>query len=205
MIQFQIDADDTIKDIEERLGSLKRKAPSVLASAVNMTAKDARKMLASEAQKVYAIKGGGFNKAMTIANAKQSSPLATIKAKGSPIELFKFKTSPATFKTGDSRPKSAKGRVKAHGGMKDLLVDGRWAFVTTFKSGHKTMVQRTTKDRLPIKTLMSPSIPKMLGDEDEVYGVVEPHIQELLDKNITIAIRKAIAREAAKAAKGGNA
>lgn len=45
------------------------------------------------------------------------------------------------YKTGKDRPPKSRARVKAHGGMKNLLVDGRWAFVTQFASGHKASVE----------------------------------------------------------------
>ena len=80
--------------------------------------------------------------------------------------------------------------------MKDILMDGRWAFVTQFSSRHKTLVQRTTKKRLPIKTLYSPSIPQMIGNEDEVYGIVQPQIQEMLWKHIYEEIDKELSRGA---------
>ena len=203
MTQFQIDA-SAIKEIEEKLGEFhKKKAPNILARAVNETAKEARKLLAAKAQETYAIKSSGFSakagakdfpSAMGIKKAKANNPVAIIETRGGPIELFKFKSSPASYKTGDSKPKKSRARVKAHGGMKNLLVDGRWAFVTQFSSGHKTLVQRTSEKRLPIKTLYSPSIPQMLGNEQEVYGVVEPELASILHKHIETQIAKELAK-----------
>lgn len=185
MIQINIDGDKAMKEILAILGDANKKAaPRVLSRAVNATANEARKLLASKAQENYMIKSAGFNKAMDIEKAKPKSPIATLSSKGGPIELFKFKTSPATYKTGENKPKTSKGRVKAHGGMKNLLHEGRWAFVTEFSNGHKSMVQRTTDKRYPIKTLLSPSIPQMIGNETEVYGEVQPVIQEMLWNHI---------------------
>lgn len=197
MIQIQIDGDKAIQEIESRLGDLqKKKAPRILSKSVNATAVEARALLANKAQQTYSIKNAGFKKEMSIQKAKARTPIATIKSKGAPIELFKFKTTPAVYKTGDQKPKRTRARVKAHGGMKDILMDGRWAFVTQFSSGHKTLVQRTTKKRLPIKTLYSPSIPQMIGNEDEVYGIVQPQIQEMLWKHIYKEIDKELSRGA---------
>lgn len=201
--QFQIDA-SAVKDIEKKLGEFhKKKAPAILARAVNDTAVKARKLLAAQAQKNYAIKSSGFNakagakdfpSAMGIKKAKAKNPVAIIETKGGPIELFKFKTSPASYKTGDKKPKKTRARVKVHGGMKNLLVDGRWAFVTQFKSGHKTLVQRVSKNRFPIKTLLSPSIPQMIGNEKEVYGIVAPELNEMLQRHIQEQIDKELAK-----------
>lgn len=185
MIQIQLDGEKAIKEIEKILGdSNKKKASQILSKAVNATAVEARNLLANKAKETYAVKSAGFNKEMSIKKGSAKSPVATIKTSGGPIELFKFKTSPATYKTGDSKPKRTRARVKAHGGMRNILMDGRWAFVTQFTSGHKTLVQRTSLKRLPIKTLYSPSIPQMIGNEKEVYGIVEPQIREMLQKHI---------------------
>lgn len=191
MIQIQIDGDKAIKEIQRILGDAqKKKAPRILSRAANATAVEARALLANRAQETYDIKSAGFNKEMQIDKGSVKNPIATIKSKGAPIELFKFKTSPATYKTGERKPKKTKARVKAHGGMKNILMDGRWAFVTQFSSGHKTLVQRTTEKRLPIKTLFSPSIPQMVGNEQEVYGYAQPQIQEMLWKHIYAELDK---------------
>lgn len=185
MMQIQIDAEKAIKEIEAILGDVgKKKAPQILSKAVNATAAEARTLLAKTAQETYAIKSAGFNKEMSIKKGSTKTPIATIKSKGGPIELFKFQTSPAVYKTGDKKAKKTRARVKAHGGMKNILMDGRWAFVTQFDSGHKTLVQRTSEKRLPIKTLYSPSIPQMIGNEEDVYGLIQPQIQEMLYKHI---------------------
>lgn len=181
MMQIQIDGEKAIEEIESILGDAKKKkAPQILSKSVNAVAAEARTLLAKQAQETYAIKSVGFNKAMTVKKGTARTPVAVIKASGAPTELFKFKTSPAVYKTGKQKAKKTRARVKAHGGMKNILMDGRWAFVTQFASGHKTLVQRTTEKRLPIKTLYSLSIPQMIGNENEVYGFVQPQIQEML-------------------------
>lgn len=185
MIQLQIDGNKAMKEILAVLGEANKKAaPRVLSRAVNATADEARKLLASKAQETYVIKSAGFNKAMEIDKAKPKTPVATLRTDGGPIELFKFRTSPATYKTGDNKPKTSKGRVMAQSGMKNLIHDERWAFVTKFGNEHKSMVRRTTEKRYPIKTLMSPSIPQMIGNETEVYGEVQPVIQQMLMNHI---------------------
>jgi hypothetical protein len=195
MIQIQIDGDKAMKEILAILGDANKKAaPKVLSKAVNATAVEARKLLSDKARETYDIKSAAFKKEIKHDKAKPKSPIATLKAKGGPIELFKFKTSPATYKTGNDRPSKSRARVKAHGGMKNLLVDGRWAFVTQFASGHKSLVQRTTKDRLPIKNLLSPSIPQMLGNETEVYGEIQPAIQAMLWNHIYDELDRELAK-----------
>lgn len=181
---------------------MQNQAPSVLKNAINQTAKQARKDLASEAQKKYTIKNAGFNRAMRLKVASVSNMEAVITASGAPIPLKNFRVS------------KAGGRVRAQvlksGGLKELEVGGRKAFVNniarkgqtrkrdTAKGGkgtqvkHMSVAQRLTEKRLHIKELYSNSIPIMIGNEDRVYGVVKPNIQDNLQRNIEYQIRKVL-------------
>ena len=65
MITYEYDQ-NTLAKVEKKLGSLKSEAPKALKNAINQTAKQARKDLATEAQKTYVVKSGRFNKSMSI-------------------------------------------------------------------------------------------------------------------------------------------
>ena len=45
-------------------------------------------------------------------------------------------------------------------------------------------------DKEFVKTLFAPSVPNMLGNENGVYGVVEPQIYDLLQQNIQEQIHR---------------
>lgn len=160
--------------------------------AINETAKQARKQLATEAQKKYVMKTGRFNKAMTLRNATNSSMEAIIGSTGGVTELKDFKVSPAKPATGNSRPSVVKGKGLKANSMKKLQKGDLKAFVTKFKSGHVSVVQRRGDKRLPLKIFYSTSIPKMLGNENTVYGIVEPDIQKNLQKNLEKYISQAL-------------
>lgn len=189
MITYEYDQ-NTLAKVEKKLGSLKSEAPKALKNAINQTAKQARKDLATEAQKTYVVKSGRFNKAMTIKNATQRSLEATIKATGAPMELKDYKVSPATARTGANRPDLTKAKVLKAGSMKGLQKGNIKAFVAKFASGHASVAQRRGSARLPLKVLFSNSIPKMLGNEKRVYGVVRPTIEQNLQENIDKQVRK---------------
>lgn len=189
MITYEYDQNMLAK-VEKKLGSLKSEAPKALKNAINQTAKQARKELATEAQKTYVVKSGRFNKAMTIKNATQSSLEATIKATGAPMELKDYKVSPATAQTGPNRPSITKAKVLKAGSMKGLQKGDIKAFVAKFASGHASVAQRRGSARLPLKVLYSNSIPKMLGNEKRVYGVVRPNISKNLQENVDKQVRK---------------
>lgn len=201
MISIQINCNENLRYIERKLADLKGNAPSVLVKAVNKTARDARKELAAKAKEEYTIKMGGFNKAMKIQNAKKSNPTATIKATGKPIALGKFNT---RFSQGDA----AKAKVLKKGrGFKSLVLHGAEksgrdlkAFIAKFGSGHTAVVQRVpgkkmrSKNKEAIREFYSVSVPKMIGSEQHVYGIVKPNIQSKLRRNIDAEIEKVIAR-----------
>lgn len=199
MIEITYDR-DMLRQIERKLGKMKIEAPKVLKNAINQTAKQARKELASEAQKTYTIKNGGFNKAMKMKAASTGSLEATIKAKGAPIPLKNFRISKAGGQV--------RAQVLKSGSLKPLVKNGIKGFVNNIaekgqkrkkdtkkgKAGtsvkHNAVAQRQTKKRLGIEEKFSNSIPVMLGNEKRVYGVVEPHIHENLRKNIEREVRR---------------
>lgn len=192
MIVFTIDDNGLVKTIADQLGEYHEKAPTVLKQALNATAKDARSLLAGEAQSVYVVQKSRFNKAMSIKNATAKRLEAIIKATGTPLELIDFKASPKMPAVGTQRPEITTGKVLTKSSMKRLEVGGIKAFVAQFRSGHVSIVQRRGRERLPIKKLLSPSIPKMIGNEREVYGKVRPEIASMLDANIRKFIAKTI-------------
>lgn len=189
MIEFEYDQ-DTLKKVEKKLGNLKSEAPKALKNAINATAKQARTGLAKEAQKTYVVKSGRFNKAMTIKNATAGNLEATIKATGAPMELKDYKVSPASVRTGSNRPSITKAKVLKSGSLKGLQKGDIKAFVAKFSSGHTSVAQRQGSSRLPLKVLYSNSIPKMLGNEKRVYGVVSPTIMDNLQDNIEKQVQK---------------
>lgn len=88
---------------------------------------------------------------------------------------------------------AAAAQVLASGSMKPLEVDGLKAFATRFASGHVAIVQRKGADRLPIKKLLSPAVPHMLGNEtvrskaealayEALQAEIDKRIQKVLDK-----------------------
>ena len=160
--------------------------------ALNMTAKQARDRLAAEAQKNYVIKKVSFRKEMKIKSATTATLTARIVSSGSPNDIVNFKVSPATVRTGNNRPKIVRGKVLKSGSLKPLQKGGIKAFLVRFSNGHKAVAQRARRKRLPTKTLLSPSVPIMLGSSKRVIGVVQPHIEQDLKKNLRNFISKAM-------------
>ena len=189
ILRFEFD-EDLLHTIEDALGSMKSESRRVLKNAVNDTARDAKKDLAKKAQETYAVKQGRFTKAMKTQNATLSDPTATINVTGEQMELKDFKVSPATYKTGPDKPDILKAKVLLSSSLKGLIKSNNKAFLVKFRSGHVSVAQRYYKSRLPIKKLLSNSIPTMIGSKERVLGVLEPEIYNTLMGNIIKEIER---------------
>lgn len=171
MIEYQVD-EQMLEEVQAKLGAMKAKAPTVISRALNKTATTARVDLASKAQATYTVKSGGFKKDMTIKKASAGRLEAVIHSEGRPLDIDRFHIT-APKKTG------AKANIIKGGGLKQLIKGNIKAFKGTGKLNGKIYQRRSTA-RLPIKKLSSNSIPKMIGNEEKVYGVVKPSI----DRNL---------------------
>ena len=162
MIEYQVD-EQMLEEVQAKLGEMSRKAPTVISRALNKVAVTARVDLANKAQATYTVKSGGFKKDMTIRKASAGRLEAVIHSQGRPLDIDKFHVT-APQKAG-AKANIIKGNIKAFKGKGDL---------------HGKIYQRVGKERKPIKKLKSNSIPKMIGNEEKVYGVVKPSI----DRNL---------------------
>jgi hypothetical protein len=171
MIEYQVD-EQMLEEVQAKLGAMKAKAPTVISRALNKTATTARVDLASKAQATYTVKSGGFKKDMTIKKASAGRLEAVIHSGGRPLDIDRFHIT-APKKTG------AKANIIKGGGLKQLIKGNIKAFKGTGKLNGK-IYQRVGTERKPLKKLKSNSIPKMIGNEQRVYGIVKPSI----DRNL---------------------
>ena len=178
-VEVKVDT-PSLESVQRRLGKLGSKAPQVMAKALNKTAKQARRRLSDKAREAYTIKTGKFNASMKIKNASGGNLVAIINSEGRPEKLSHFK---------NSAPKSgAKAQVVAAGGLKPLIKGN----IKAWKGLNGLIWQRVGQPRLPIKALSSNSIPKMIGTERRVYGIVKKNIQSDLQKNIEYQIKRLV-------------
>ena len=94
-----------------------------------------------------------------VLTASSGSLSAAIRSRGPMQDIMSFMTRPNT-KTG-----AARAKILSSGSLKLLEMDDLKAFVTRFASGHTAIVQRKGTSRLPVKKLLSPAVPHMLGSE----------------------------------------
>lgn len=200
LIEFEADSTQ-LQRIEFKLKNMKNKAPQVLKSAVNATARAAKEDLANKAKETYAVKSPRFQKAIDMKNATTAKLMATLFVTGEANELSDFKYKKNSGMTG------AKGKLYKSGSLKSLNAGKLKAFVTEFKSGHVAVVRRDPPEQYKteeglkrrkreradttfLKKFLSPSIPKMIGNEAKVYGIIKPNIESNLQRNIQKQIDK---------------
>ena len=199
MIHFQVDMQD-LTEIEAALGMMKDKSRMVLKAAINNTAKQTVTLLVDEANKEYQFtQPAQVRKTLSLQKATTKNLTALVTSKGRVNELYNFMVKPRTYIRGGGVPGGYGAHTKRGAAYQDIFLkqnaaadeDKYRAFVVKYKSGHKTLAQRRPGKRMKsdpskefLKTLFAPSIPNILGDEQGVYGVVEPKMYDMLQQNI---------------------
>lgn len=181
-----IDTDEELARIISQLNTIPQKlgAPNVLKNALNSTARKVRQQLIKDSMGRYALKQKKpLQTESKVLSASAATLAATVQAKGSMREIMDFMTQPNT-KTG-----AAAAKVLNESSMKPLEAGNLKAFITTFRSGHTAIVQRRGAERLPVKKLLSPAVPHMMGSE-EVRAKAEALAYETLQNEIEKRIQQ---------------
>ena len=175
---LQIDTDEELARVMRQLKTLPQQlgAPNVLKNALNSTARKVRRQIIKDSKGRYALKEA-LQSESKILSASASTLEAAVLAKGPMRDIMDFMTQPNT----DTAAAAAK--VLNSGAMKPLEAGGLKAFITTFRSGHTAIVQRRGAERLPVKKLLSPAVPHMMGNE-EVRAEAEALAYETLQREI---------------------
>lgn len=177
---LQIDTDEELAKIMAKLDGLPQMlgAPKILKNALNSTARKVRQQIIKDSKGRYALKQKkALQKESDIISASTSKLSAAVLAKGPMRDIMDFMTQPNT-KTG-----AAAAKVLNESSMKPLEIGDLKAFITTFRSGHTAIVQRRGAERLPVKKLLSPAVPHMMGNE-EVRAQAEAMAYENLQREI---------------------
>lgn len=168
---------------ESVMGNLEH-FPSDAAWAENRTARFANMQIKKAVTKRYATKQKNVQKAGTIHRASYTTP-AVIEYKGAPMQLSEFRvTSPRA---------GAKGKQFKASALTPLGFEGRRAFVVTFQSGHRAVVERRTKSRLPLRTLYGSSVPKMVEGKtiQQLAPVISAKLEHYLIDRMNWRMKKA--------------
>ncbi|MBQ9699494.1 MAG: hypothetical protein IJV71_02630 [Lachnospiraceae bacterium] len=205
MITYQVNMDD-LREIEQYLAMTRDKSKLVLRSAINDTAKDTMTLLLNETAKRYLLKRSYIKKTMGLSKATTGHLSAVIAVTSPTTELYDSKVSPRKYVHPldfANKPKVYKGKVLRASPLSKLVLkpgsarDKYKAFVAKYQSGHITIAQRVPGKRMKskpqkefVKTLLSPSVPTMMGNEKGVFGVVQPQMHDMLVKHIASRIER---------------
>lgn len=191
--------------VVKALDSIKDARP-VMKSALNATAKTAQKKIIDRAAQVYVYKKKFTNRDLKRENATVSKLMARLYASGQGVEIYHFsargpkawsqtvKGAPATKGRG-LRSKPAKALQRRTG-----LSDNLKAFIARMPSGHVTVVRRvepsgrrnkrTSLGSRYLETVLSTSVPGMLGNEEKVWNYLSHFLGQTLEDEVTKALNK---------------
>lgn len=209
-------------DISKALGVIKNKTPAVAKTAINATAREARKMMIQRAKARYALNAAGrehlkkLEQRKRATNRSLNTELYIENKMQRDLGYFQSRPSrPLMGKDVAKAPEFFKGRVLKSSPMERLTGKGRLSkgFLVEFKSGHVGMVQRiegtgkfhyTIRSGAPswsdkMKTMPSPSETAMHGT---VWPDVEPEVEMYLMNRMTEQVEKVLERARARARKG---
>lgn len=202
MIYFQVEMEDLTR-LEADLEMTKDKSTMVLRSAINSVAKQTKELLIDEAYKEYYITKANLRKTMDIEKATTRHMEAIVRSVGGVNELYDFRVKPRAYRPNNRPLAGHTGNVRKSRSPKSLYLkpgaagDKYKAFVVKYKSGHITVAQRVPGTHMKeqpwkegIKSLLSSSVPNMLGYDEGVFGVVEPQIYDMMAKSIQEQIQK---------------
>lgn len=188
---LQIDTDEEIDKMIRHLNSLRDKiaAPAILQKAVKTTARKVRTQMIKDTKERYALTDERGLKernrgAPQIKSATGTTVSSTILSKGPMQDIMAFLTQPNTDTS------AAAAQVLNESNAKELIKNDLKAFVTRFANGHMAIVQRRGKERLPVRKLLSPAVPHMMGNE-AVRERAEKLAVQVLQKEIEKQIKKA--------------
>ena len=208
-----------MNEIERILGNLKAKTPAVAKTALNSTARYAKREMIKHAKARYAVNAAGARHLNDLSQKKGKGQVATNKSLTAALfiktmrnDLGYFKSQPGTYYIGGNvanAPEYFKGKVLKSSAMKTLTGAGNLSkgFLLPFKSGHIGMVQRvigsrsrntvtakgfprwTTRDGR-VEKLQTMGSPSATAMHSTIWPEVESGVEDyLMDALITRAYR----------------
>ncbi|MEF3312617.1 phage tail protein [Paenibacillus sp. GYB004] len=186
---------DKVKEIEQRLGEIRKQAPVVLSRALNRAAANAKTNASKKVRETYTLRAKDVNETFSVRKASRGNLSAAVTSRSGSIGLDKFKVRPLEPRH-SKPPKSLKVQVRKEGGAKKLVgafvasVSGNKVFQREKGSQHKKgRSGRWTE--LPIKRLFGPPVPEML-DRRSIREFVEQEAAQTFDKNLEHEIKRAL-------------
>ncbi len=162
--------------VERNFDALERKfVPASQARAANRVAVTIRRLTAQDVSKLMGLKQKKVRPQITIDKATKLEPSATVTASGKHISLIHF----------GARQRKA-GVSASAWGLRKIY---KGTFIGKGQGSAATQVfARTSKDRLPIKKLYGPSIPKIITD-----AAIKRNVRSTINKRLPIEFERDLA------------
>lgn len=174
-IVLAVDVDKEMEYVRRRLGELQKKAPMVVRTAINKTAKEIKTKNERITKRMYTAKSDIHSLQFT--KATTANLTAILKDKGANISMTHF-----NYYAGKRVGISA--IINTSHGRKKIGKYGNLAFFATgLRNGGATILVRKSSSRLPLEKMASISSPVMHGNE-QTWGTMEDEALKNLHDNI---------------------
>lgn len=169
---------ENLEAVQKALSGTPKKVNQVLSRAVNRAVTNVKSNISKKVRENYIVKPADVKDSLKITRATSNNPVAIVRSTGKKISLTKFRIKPS-----DARPKKPpkngyQVQVKKSEGYK-TVPRGFLAYA----KGSLGFFQRTGSSRMPIKRLMGPSIPEMIGHKDTI-AYIESEANSMLNERI---------------------
>ncbi len=172
---------ENLKQVQKALKDQPQKVNLVLSRAINRAATNAKSNMSKKVREEYLVKASDIKDTINISKATSSNPSAMVKSKGQRIDLVDFKLTPKVLFKGQN---NYSVQVHKSGGLKKVpgfaAASNKWG-----------LFMRTGVAQYPIKRLMGPSVPQMIGHES-VITWIEQEAGLMLNKRVEVELKQVL-------------
>jgi len=174
----------SVRRIQARMGQHHKKAPAVIARALNRAVENARTNVVSKTREDYYVKASEVRSTIRIEKASSSRLMAKVNARDTRRELIGFKVRPG--KPNSKKPPAVIRVAVKKNGFKEL--PGAFLAAGT-SSGKVHVLKRARKARYPLLIKYGPSIPEMIG-QPKIRIYVENEAKVTFEKRLDHEINR---------------
>lgn len=174
----------SVARIQARMGEYHKKAPAVIARALNRAVENARTNVVKKTREDYNVKASDVRGTIRVEKATPGNLKVIVRSRDTRRELINFKVSP-----GKPKPKKPPAVLRVavkKGGFKDL--PGAFVAAGT-SSGKMHVLKRAGGTRYPIHIKYGPSIPEMIG-QPKIRIYVETEAKATFERRLDHEINR---------------
>ena len=154
------------------LSQIPKGAETALSRAINRTIQSARTEIVKVVRERYTLKSSEIRNSFTIVKANKDTLTGEIRSKGSRLNAARFSHKPGGDTTGNKRQPVTVAFTKG----KRFKVDRGFVY-------QGNIYKRQGKARLPISPMLGPSIPHLIGNQENIEKI-ESNMTETFNKRL---------------------